>query len=422
LFVDPFEKDDQYLEFNRHGAQFAQARMKLLQLDLNSQENELVNSQGKYSQIAVPLQNEIVDLIYADDMDKAHEILVNQAMPAQDHVMDELNKLYTHQEVATENIIKQTEQDYRAIRMWIIAISTTAGFIGIIVAMIIVRRNRQALEDRENYLQHIENTNEQLEQAKQQAEKANSSKSLFLANMSHELRTPLNAIIGYSEMLKEEISESNMPAIFADDCDKILQSGSHLLNLINEILDLSKIEAGKLEIGCEEFNVQDVINSVIAIMTPLADKNGNSLNVFYGSKNLVMVSDAIKIKQILMNLVSNANKFTRNGSVTLTVTSSTNYGRQLITFNVQDSGIGIEQDQLEHIFDPFVQVDSSLTRHYQGTGLGLTITRRFCEMLGGTITISSSPGAGTSCTVHLPAMQVPSALDATFLPAEKKAV
>jgi len=197
------------------------------------------------------------------------------------------------------------------------------------------------------------------------------------------------------------------PAVF-DDCDKILESATHLLSLINGVLDLSKIEAGKMQLSCEEFLINELVDSVLGIIKPLAEKNGNHISVDYQIQSFAMVSDAVKVKQILMNLVSNANKFTSDGSIAIKISSIIENGITCFNFRVKDNGIGIEPGQLGKVFDPFEQADVSMTRQYQGTGLGLTITKRFCEMLGGAISITSAPGKGTACSVILPARGIKS--------------
>ena len=226
--------------------------------------------------------------------------------------------------------------------------------------------------------------------------------------MSHELRTPLNAIIGYSELLKEELSESKLPERYLNDCDKIYDSGMHLLKLINEVLDLSKIEAGKMTVSSFEFPVKTTIDSVLTIINPLLDKNANKLNVRYQLDVPMMLSDDIKIKQILMNLLNNANKFTRDGTILLDVKSTMRAGEPKFTFIVEDNGIGMQPEKLDQIFEPFKQIDDSTTRSYEGTGLGLAITKRFCELLQGSISVESSPGEGTRCIATLPNYYEPS--------------
>ena len=405
LFEDPFDKDEEYLEFNKFGAEFVRARLKLLEHTLTTKEKEFLNEQGKFTEPAVNVQRQIVDLVYADNMEQAHKLLTGQAIPLQDRVMEQLTHLYEYQESSLDTAIEQAEQNYNTIRNWILIFSIVAGVIGSFVAMFIIWRNKQASKVRENYLRQIEHANSQLELERNRAEKANNSKSQFLANMSHELRTPLNAIIGYSEMLKEEFEDDDLPKVYSDDCDRIHDSGEHLLHLINEVLDLSKIEAGKMTVASSSFRVDTLVNSVIDIISPLAEKKGNRVEVDYRHGEANLTTDDTKLKQVLMNVVSNANKFTENGIIKLVVKSTVENGIRWIAFKVQDNGIGIPEDKLQNIFEPFEQADDSNTRSFEGTGLGLTITKRFCEMLNGSVWIESKLGKGTAIHIKIPDQQ-----------------
>ena len=233
-------------------------------------------------------------------------------------------------------------------------------------------------------------------------EAASEAKSDFLARMSHELRTPLNAIIGYSEMLSEDAEEAGLKE-FEDDLNKITGSGKFLLELINDVLDLSKLEAGKMQLHLETFELGEAVDEVKNIITPLVEKNNNRFeieNLCHENKELT--SDRIKLRQILFNLLSNSAKFTTEGTVTLKILEESGASGNSMIFQVKDNGIGMNEEQLQKIFNPFDQAESMTSKDYGGTGLGLAITKSFVEMLGGTIEVESKVKWGSHFKVTLP--------------------
>lgn len=241
-----------------------------------------------------------------------------------------------------------------------------------------------------------------LREAKESAEETSRSKSAFLANMSHEFRTPLTAILGYAELIEDELHDGNL-SLIAEDIKKIRTASNHMLELVDGVLSIAKIEAGKVDLQINSFNLRQLLDDIVVTVQPLASKNNNQLDVVCDPAINTIRSDPVKVRQILFNLMSNATKFTHDGLVKIEVTPITLHtGAPCVQFRIQDTGIGITEENLAFIFDAFKQADSSSTREYEGTGLGLTITQHFCDMLGGSIHVESTPGAGSTFTVILP--------------------
>jgi CheY-like chemotaxis protein len=277
-------------------------------------------------------------------------------------------------------------------------------------------RLRREMERERQFSTQLAHRAEELAAAMQAAEVANKAKSQFLANMSHELRTPLNAIIGYSEMLQEECVDLGITQL-VPDLNQIHASGRHLLALVNDILDLSKIESGRMELFLETLDVCAMVADVSTTVQPLVEKNGNRLEVRCPPNTGTIHADLTKLRQSLFNLLSNAAKFTKQGKIILEGWRETVGTTEWVTFRVMDSGIGMNRQQIERLFQPFTQADASTTRQFGGTGLGLTITRRFCQMMGGDVTVESQPGTGSTFTLHLPAEVRPPADQAGGAPA-----
>ncbi len=250
-------------------------------------------------------------------------------------------------------------------------------------------------------LEQVELRDAELRDAKDTAENANQTKSAFLANMSHELRTPMNAILGYSEMLIEDATDAGHEP-YVDDLTKILGAGKHLLMLINDVLDLSKIEAGRVELVPEDFELETLLADVTSMAQPLVEQNGNELRSEIAPDLGTLRGDVMRLRQVLFNLISNACKFTEQGKVVITAGTTDGPAGKLVEISINDTGIGMSPEQLERIreFRPFTQADASTTRTFGGTGLGLVISKRFAELMGGDLTVESEEGVGSTFTLR----------------------
>lgn len=419
LMPDPFDREEESLRFYSYAVPIAESRNKLASLNLSNDERNRLGRISGLMRIAYPIQNELVDAGVWDKKIKGLGTKLEAAITAQGAVVAELKKLKKVHEQQSNKTILNTETMAREARNLVRSIGVSAfllgGFIAIAVIKI-VRKQETVIETAVGELHHanhhLETANERLEQkvgertrdlsiAKDNALSLNRTKSQFLANMSHELRTPLNAIIGYTEMLQEEVSGPEASRIL-NDLENVHAAAKQLLRLIDQVLDLSKIESGKFEISPGELNLSPFLDKIYRIALPSITANSNHLSINYADNLGKMVVDSMRLRQILLNLLSNAGKFTSNGDISLTVSRQTRRHVDWIKFSVKDTGIGIDPEHFDKIFQEFIQADASTTRDYGGTGLGLAICQQLCLLMGGYISVDSSPREGATFTVCLP--------------------
>ncbi len=373
----------------------------------------------------IGLVTKAVELTQANHMSEALEIHRTQAVPLSDRLERRTNEMVNRAEAEMVARIDESNRAYLTSRWLVIGFVLASIGLAVLLGYAISgslmgpvkQMDKQLMQIASGDFSHridvpnrdelgalasnLNRMSEELNSLYRQIETASSHKSEFLANMSHELRTPLNAIIGYSEMLMED-AEDRGQEDFIPDLQKVHTSGKHLLTLSNDILDLSKIEAGKMELSLETFDVAKVIEEVTATVRPLAGKNSNILDIECGPDLGNMHTDLTKVRQILFNLLSNACKFTEQGNISLKAFRTSTVAGDILNINVQDTGIGMTETQMEKLFQPFSQVKTDISKKYGGTGLGLVITKQFCEMMGGDITVRSEYGEGTAVTVQLP--------------------
>ena len=371
----------------------------------------------------VGVVTQVVDLIRAGKAAEARQMQQRDAAPLADRLERLTNQLVNKAEADGVAAIEASTETYETAQ-WIViafAVGSIALALGLGYAISwsligpvkeIEKRLDQVAAGEFAERVHVVNRDElgilasnvnrmceELGRLYQQLEMASKHKSQFLANMSHELRTPLNAIIGVSEMLREDAEAAKQDV---EPFDRVLGAGRHLLALINDVLDLSKIEAGRMELHLETFPLVPVIEDVAKTIEPMASKNGNRLVINCPADLGTIHADQTRFRQSLLNLASNANKFTEQGSITVAAHHKRENGRDWITLAVTDTGIGMTPEQMNGLFQEFSQASSATASKYGGTGLGLAISRRFCQMMGGDITVASEPGRGSTFTIRLP--------------------
>ena len=410
LMDDPFERDLGKAEFNSYAVGVVQARSSFMAMSLDMKEKKLMTELIEAMKVAYDAQLNMIDASIYNNRLRFTKEEIDGAFKTQTVVLDLVKQMVGLQKEATRKAVMDAENSYKESKKSIFLLGGSSLVFGFLIAVFIIRftesqvrkvsETMSELEESHNELEYrVNERTEQLAQARDEALASNKSKDNFLATMSHELRTPLNIIIGYSEMLEEQAEEDKIKG-FAPDLRKIKSAAIHQLKLVSSILDISKIEEGQLEINPVEFDIEKLVAEIEESARPLVKKNNNVFEVKCMAGIGMMYSDNMRIHQILLNLLSNSAKFTTDGRVSLTI-SKEKKGQEII-FEVQDTGVGISVSYMNDLFDKFTQADSSTTREYGGSGLGLSISKQLSKQLYGDITVTSEKDKGSKFTLKLP--------------------
>jgi len=414
LMPETFDRDEESFRFREYALPVALAQKELEKMTLTDKESTNIKELRSAMRKAYVFQQQTLQTVIFSESPDQYQPLLRNAFDKQAEIVKFIDEIDQIQREGTQHAVTDAEQSYQDARKAIFSLGSSALILGIFIAVITARITSsqerkvysalEQLKESHDFLERrVQERTSELAIARDEAVALNNSKNTFLANMSHELRTPMNAIIGYSELLEDTASDDNNEAIIPD-LHKIQASARHLLGLINEVLDLSKIDAGKMEIVPENIEIPTLVNEVTATIKPMIEKNHCSFIINCPETIGKLYADKLRVRQILLNLLSNAAKFTRQGTVTLDVKRIVNQYQQLISFSVSDTGIGIDSEHIDKIFDDFSQADASTTKEYGGTGLGLAISRKLCNMMHGDITVTSKPGVGSTFTASLPAV------------------
>ena len=413
LMDDFFERDERKIIFNSYAVDIAEARNKFSKMQLSIDERKLLDEINESMAIAYAAQVKSIDeSIYGDKRITKKEL--EKTFNTQKFFIEKVEKMVMLQKQASKIAVMDAEQSYSEAQSSVYILGGSSLLFGLFVAIFIIRLTESQARDVKNAIVEIEESHQLLEErvhqrtkelseARDEALISNKTKDEFLATMSHELRTPLNIILGYSELLAD-IAEDEGNKNLIPDLNRIENAGHHLLTLINSLLDISKVEDGKLEMHAVDFDVEVLIAEIEASAKPLALENNNVFKVKCMHGLGMMYSDNFRIRQILLNLISNAAKFTKEGTITLGV--SKDIKSEEIKFEVKDTGIGISEKYIDNIFSKFTQQDSSTTRKYGGSGLGLSISKIFSKKLNGDIVVSSEEGKGSVFTLKLPIVYI----------------
>lgn len=414
LMDDVFDRDRGRTIFNTFAAKIIKARNQFTGMPLNEQEKIILDEINQAMAVAYVAQVSLIDKSINNNELKITQEDINSTFVTQEVFIQKLEKMMRLQEDATNDAVKDAEKSYSDAIKSVYILGGSVLILGTLVAFLMIRITTAQSNSVNKAMLALEESREQLEErvnvrtaelahARDEALASNQAKNAFLATMSHELRTPLNIIVGYSELL-EEVADNIDKKSLVTDLRKIQVAANHQLKLINSVLDIAKIEDGKLDLSPHDFDIGSLIDELNASSQPLIAKNNNKFTIKCSYGIGMMYSDKMRILQVLLNILSNAAKFTTDGQIILEVFKSNN-GADII-FKVIDTGIGISEEYQDTLFDEFTQEDSTTTREYGGTGLGLSISKKLVNLLNGDITVKSVKNEGATFTIRLPIVYV----------------